>query len=79
MNEKNGWEIGVHVDGASGAFVVPFLFPDLKFDFRLKNVVSINASGHKCAGTPKDRMILLLLHFIVLGGHTGHKTMRFAR
>ena len=29
--------------------MVPFLYPDLKWDFRLKNVVSINASGHKCA------------------------------
>lgn len=47
INEKNGWDIGIHVDGASGGFVVPFLFPDLKFDFRLKNVVSINVSGHK--------------------------------
>lgn len=37
------------MDGASGAFVVPFMYPDLKWDFRCKNVVSINASGHKCA------------------------------
>ena len=47
VNEKNKWDIKIHVDGASGAFVVPFLYPDLKWDFRLKNVVSINASGHK--------------------------------
>ena len=49
LNEKNGWDIKIHIDGASGAFVVPFLYPDLKWDFRLKNVVSLNASGHKCA------------------------------
>ncbi len=49
LNSKNGWDIKIHVDGASGAFVVPFLYPDLKWDFRCKNVVSINASGHKCA------------------------------
>ena len=49
LNDKNGWDIKIHIDGASGAFVVPFLYPDLKWDFRLKNVVSINASGHKCA------------------------------
>ena len=47
LNDKNGWDIKIHVDGASGAFVVPFLYPDLKWDFRLKNVVSLNASGHK--------------------------------
>jgi hypothetical protein len=47
VNSKNGWDIKIHVDGASGGFVVPFLYPDLKWDFRLQNVVSVNASGHK--------------------------------
>ena len=42
-----GFSVGIHVDGASGGFVAPFVQPDLKWDFRLKNVVSINASGHK--------------------------------
>ena len=37
----------VHVDGASGAFVAPFIDPDLEWDFRLPRVASINASGHK--------------------------------
>ena len=37
----------MHVDGASGAFVAPFLDPDLEWDFRLPRVASINASGHK--------------------------------
>ena len=37
----------VHVDAASGGFVVPFLHPDLMWDFRLPRVVSINVSGHK--------------------------------
>ena len=37
----------VHVDAASGGFVVPFLHPDLVWDFRLPRVVSINVSGHK--------------------------------
>ena len=49
MNKENGWDIKIHIDGASGGFVVPFLYPDLRWDFRLKNVVSVNASGHKCA------------------------------
>ena len=55
LNTEKKWDIKIHVDGASGAFVVPFLYPDLKWDFRLKNVVSINASGHKCAPTPFDK------------------------
>ncbi|MGW5919128.1 glutamate decarboxylase [Nocardia fluminea] len=40
-------DIPVHVDAASGGFVVPFLHPDLMWDFRLPRVVSINVSGHK--------------------------------
>src|SRR4051794_8232772 len=45
-NEK-GMDIPLHIDGASGAFVWPFLYPDSKWDFRLEQVRSINASGHK--------------------------------
>ncbi|KAJ5544513.1 hypothetical protein N7535_007088 [Penicillium sp. DV-2018c] len=37
----------IHVDAASGGFVVPFVAPDLQWDFRLEKVVSINVSGHK--------------------------------
>jgi len=42
-----GLDIPVHVDAASGGFVVPFVHPDLVWDFRLPRVVSINVSGHK--------------------------------
>ena len=42
-----GLDIPVHVDAASGGFVVPFLHPDVRWDFRLPRVVSINVSGHK--------------------------------
>jgi glutamate decarboxylase len=45
--EKQGWDIPIHVDGASGGFCAPFLFPDLEWDFRLPRVRSINVSGHK--------------------------------
>jgi glutamate decarboxylase len=45
--ERTGLDIPLHVDGASGAFVAPFLDPDLEWDFRLPRVASINASGHK--------------------------------
>ena len=37
----------LHVDGASGGFVWPFLYPDSEWDFRLEQVRSINVSGHK--------------------------------
>jgi glutamate decarboxylase len=42
-----GPDVPVHVDGASGGFVAPFLRPDLAWDFRVPRVASINASGHK--------------------------------
>ncbi len=42
-----GLDIPIHVDGASGGFVAPFLEPDLEWDFRLGRVASINTSGHK--------------------------------
>jgi glutamate decarboxylase len=42
-----GPDVPIHVDGASGGFVAPFLQPDLVWDFRLPRVASINASGHK--------------------------------
>jgi glutamate decarboxylase len=47
LQTEQGHDIPVHVDGASGGFVAPFLHPDLKWDFRVPRVASINASGHK--------------------------------
>ncbi|GAA3824998.1 glutamate decarboxylase [Nocardioides panacisoli] len=44
---KGGPDVPVHVDAASGGFVVPFLRPELAWDFRLPRVASINVSGHK--------------------------------
>ncbi|MFC4083008.1 glutamate decarboxylase [Amycolatopsis samaneae] len=44
---RTGWDIPVHVDGASGAMIAPFLDPELAWDFRLPRVASINTSGHK--------------------------------
>ena len=37
----------IHVDAASGGLFTPFINPELEWDFRLKNVVSISTSGHK--------------------------------
>ena len=42
-----GPDVPVHVDGASGGFIAPFLQPDLEWDFRVPRVASINTSGHK--------------------------------
>jgi glutamate decarboxylase len=39
--------VPLHIDGASGGFVWPFLYPDSAWDFRLEQVRSINVSGHK--------------------------------
>jgi glutamate decarboxylase len=44
---RGGPDIPIHVDGASGAMIAPFLDPDLIWDFRLPRVASINTSGHK--------------------------------
>jgi glutamate decarboxylase len=44
---SGGPDVPVHVDGASGGFVAPFIQPDLVWDFRMPRVASINASGHK--------------------------------
>lgn len=47
--------MGIHVDAASGGFVAPFQDGLPAWDFRLSNVLSISASGHKfgnsCCGT----------------------------
>jgi glutamate decarboxylase len=47
VKKERGLDIPLHVDGASGGFVWPFLYPDSKWDFRLEQVRSINVSGHK--------------------------------
>lgn len=46
-NSKTGYDIPIHVDAASGGFILPFLEPQKKWDFRLKWVLSISTSGHK--------------------------------
>ena len=47
IKTERDMDIPLHVDGASGGFVWPFLYPDSKWDFRLEQVRSINVSGHK--------------------------------
>ena len=47
LQAARGLDIPIHVDGASGGFVAPFIQPGLVWDFRVPRVASINASGHK--------------------------------
>jgi glutamate decarboxylase len=47
LQADTGLDVPVHVDGASGGFIAPFIDADLAWDFRLPRVQSINASGHK--------------------------------
>jgi glutamate decarboxylase len=47
LKHDGGLDVPLHIDGASGGFVWPFLYPDTAWDFRLEQVRSINVSGHK--------------------------------
>jgi glutamate decarboxylase len=47
LESERGLDVPLHIDGASGGFVWPFLYPDSPWDFRLERVRSINVSGHK--------------------------------
>ncbi len=88
--QETGIDIPVHVDGASGAFIAPFLQPDLEWDFRVPRVVSINASGHKYGlvypGVGwilwRDKVHLpedLVFHVTYLGGDMIDFSINFSR
>jgi glutamate decarboxylase len=89
-NTEQGTDIPIHVDAASGGFVAPFLHPELRWDFRLPQVKSINVSGHKYGLTypgigfvvwrsaedlPED----LIFHVNYLGGDMPTFTLNFSR
>ncbi|KAI8881555.1 glutamate decarboxylase [Backusella circina FSU 941] len=42
-----GWSIGIHIDAGRGGFVVPFIRPDIEWDFQLSRVHSISVNGHE--------------------------------
>ncbi len=90
VKKKKGWDIPIHVDGASGAFVVPFTKPKMKWDFRLPHVKSINASGHKFGFTypgcgwvvfrdEKDLPDDIVFKVNYLGGEMPTFTLNFSR
>jgi glutamate decarboxylase len=90
LQARTGLDIPLHVDGASGGFVAPFLHPELEWDFRIARVQSINASGHKYGlvypgvgwaiwrneeALPKD----LIFDVNYLGGHMPTFALNFSR
>ncbi len=90
LQADTGLDIPLHVDGASGGFVAPFAQPDLKWDFQIKRVQSINASGHKyglvypgvgwaiwrnAEALPKE----LIFDVNYLGGHMPTFALNFSR
>ena len=88
--KKTGLDIPIHVDGASGGFVAPFLQPEIKWDFRLPRVKSINASGHKYGlvypgvgwvifREPADLPEDLVFHVKYLGGDMLDLSINFSR
>lgn len=90
VQEERGWDIPIHVDAAGGGFVAPFLYPRLRWDFRLPRVVSINVSGHKYGlvypglgwALWRDRSALpeeLIFHVNYLGGDLPTFTLNFSR
>lgn len=88
--KRTGISIPMHIDGASGAFVNPFCYPDYKWDFRLPRVQSINASGHKFGLVPpglgwvvfREKKIFnpeLIFYVNYLGGEMPTATLNFSR
>jgi glutamate decarboxylase len=90
LQSDRGIDVPIHVDGASGGFVAPFIQPELEWDFRVDRVQSINASGHKYglvypgvgwavwrdqAALPRD----LVFDVNYLGGHMPTFALNFSR
>jgi glutamate decarboxylase len=90
MKERDGHDVPIHVDAASGGMVAPFIDPELVWDFQLDRVASINASGHKYGlvypgigwALWRDRAALpddLVFNVDYLGGDMPTFTLNFSR
>lgn len=90
LERETGLDIPIHVDGASGGFIAPFVDPEIKWDFRLPRVRSINASGHKFGLAPlgvgwviwreaADLPEGLIFHVNYLGGDMPTFALNFSR
>ncbi len=88
--EDPGRRIPLHIDAASGGFIVPFARPDQEWDFRLPSVRSINVSNHKFGlvypgmGTvifrdASDLPEELVFHINYLGGDMPNYSLNFSR
>jgi len=90
INTERSLDVGIHVDAASGGFIAPFQKDVPPWDFRVKNVLSISASGHKfgqsVCGTGwvvwRQRKGLsenVAISVSYLGGHADSYTLNFSR
>jgi glutamate decarboxylase len=90
VESEHGWHIPLHIDAASGGFLIPFSEPDLEWDFRLARVRSINVSNHKFGlvypgmGTvvfreESDLPEELVFRINYLGGDMPNYTLNFSR
>jgi len=90
VEAEQGLRIPLHIDAASGGFIVPFARPDEEWDFRLPSVRSINVSNHKFGlvypgmGTVvfRDACDLpeeLVFHINYLGGDMPNYSLNFSR
>ena len=90
LAKQTGVETPLHIDAASGGFVAPFVDPDLRWDFRLPLVKSINVSGHKYGlvypgvgwvvwRSHEDLPEGLVFHVNYLGGDMPTFTLNFSR
>jgi glutamate decarboxylase len=90
VRKEKGWDVPIHVDAASGGFIAPFSYPELKWDFRLEQVRSINVSNHKFGlvypgmGTVVFRDVAAVPEELVfkinyLGGEMPNYSLNFSR
>jgi len=90
LHADSSLDIPIHVDGASGGFIAPFLDPEVVWDFRLPRVKSINASGHKYGlvypgvgwvvwRDKKELPKELIFHCDYLGGDLPNFALNFSR
>jgi len=90
IQAETGLDIPIHVDGASGGMIAPFLQPDLEWDFRVERVASISTSAHKYGlvypglgwvvwRTVDDLPQELIFDVTYLGGHMPSFALNFSR
>lgn len=90
VNAERGFQVAIHVDAASGGFIAPFQKEVAPFDFRVDNVLSMSASGHKfgesVCGTGwvvwrrrKDLAEHVAISVSYLGGKADSYTLNFSR